>query len=72
MRTTCGAAIALPLAAGCADEGEPASGAPGGFGGRPATVVVAVQAAGRQTALDALWGGKRLCMRMSYSWSCVT
>ncbi len=48
MRTTCWAAIALPLAAGCADEGEPASGAPGGFGGRPATVVVAVQAAGRQ------------------------
>ena len=51
MRTTCAAAIALLLAAGCADEGAsgPASGAPGGgFGARPATLVVAEQAAARQ------------------------
>ena len=50
MRTTCAAAIALLLAAGCADEGAsgPASGAARGFGARPATLVVAEQATLRQ------------------------
>ena len=49
MRSACGAAIALLLLAGCADEG--ASGPPGGagrFGARPATLVVAQPAAVRQ------------------------
>lgn len=47
MRTTQWAAIALLLAAGCDDAAGPAGGR-GGFGGRPATLVVTEPAALRQ------------------------
>ena len=49
MRTSCAAAIALLLAAGCADDAAgPPGGASGRFSGRPATLVVAEPAAVRQ------------------------
>ena len=49
VRTSCAAAIALLLAAGCADDAAgPPGGASGRFSGRPATLVVAEPAAVRQ------------------------
>ena len=49
VRTSCAAAMALLLAAGCADDAAgPPGGASGRFSGRPATLVVAEPAAVRQ------------------------